>query len=180
MQKRGFYLILALAVAACGADDGDTDDAADMDRIGQEAAGVIDPAAPEGSGTLRLGADTHAFLVRACDVSGDVDDIYQTLSGRGQTELGENFDVFVSRSEAAGVLVHTVSFQQGDVATGRGTVLEAQRMRHGDDWISTQGGPAEPLIEIDGQSITASGIFASPDGSGAPVQGELEATCRAN
>jgi hypothetical protein len=63
------------------------------------------------------------------------------------------------------------------VRRGAGTVLEAQRMRHGNTWISTRGGPAAPLVEIEGNRITASGRFASDDAPDRVVDGTIEATC---
>jgi hypothetical protein len=51
-------------------------------------------------------------------------------------------------------------------------------MRHGDSWLSTRGGPAEPLVRIDGQRIIATGLFASDDGTTPTQEGTLEATCR--
>jgi hypothetical protein len=171
---------LALLVTACGGDDV-PDPAAGTDRpaaapAAEEAAAA--PSADRGEGTLRLGETTYRFAVRACDFGGETDDMYQTLSGRGTTPEGEPFDVFVSRNDAGGMLVHTVSFQTGDVRRGAGTVLEAQRMRHGTGWMSTRGGPAEPLIRIDGNRLTASGRFTSDDDPDLAADGTIEATCR--
>jgi hypothetical protein len=159
--------------AGCGSPD------TDVPRV--EAAHEEPAAATAGGeeGTIRIGGTTYAFDVLACDVSGETDDdMYQTLSGRGTTPEGERFQVTVSRNDVAGMLVHTVSFAAGDVLRGEGTVREAQRMRHGQQWSSTFDGPAEPLIRIDSNRVTASGLFGSPDGSEAASEpGSLEARC---
>jgi hypothetical protein len=165
-------------LAGCGAPE-DVDSA--PPHFGQPAPTTVEdePAgarAADGEGTLQLGDDTYEFSVRACDFSGETDDVYQTVSGRGTTADGEPFDVFISRNEVSGILMHTVSFQTGDVRSGDGTVLEAQRMRSGDRWTSIHGDAAEPLIRIDGDRLTASGTFAS-DATGDSMQGRIEATC---
>jgi hypothetical protein len=153
---------------------------------GAAAIGITVPAngadsspAGRGSGTLRLGDTTYEFAVRACEFSGETDDRYQTLSGRGTTPEGEQFDVIASRNEVNDMPMHTVSFQTGDVRRGGGTVLEAKRMRHAGRWGATPGEPNEPLIRVTGNRIRAEGRFAPPDPSmaGAPVDGVLEATC---
>lgn len=127
-------------------------------------------------GTLMLGDTTYEFTVRACDFSGETDDMYQTVAGRGTTPAGEPFDVYVSRNEVGGMLMHTVSFQTGDVRSGEGTVFEAQRMRSGGTWASIYGSVTEPLIQIEGNRLTASGTFAN-DATGETMQGRIEATC---
>lgn len=161
-------------LAACGSPDAPATpdhDAAPLAETTTEA-----PAGDRGQGTLQLGDTTYEFAVRACDVSGEADDMYQTISGRGTLDDGETFDVFVSRNEVQDMLSHTVSFQHGDVRTGQGTVFEANRVHSGGNWIDVHGGTAEPLVKIDGNRVTASGVFAN-DATGEQMEGRLEATC---
>jgi hypothetical protein len=174
----GLPLSLLLVLAACGGDDSAASQTPADSRAADGAVAPRAANASAGEGTLRLGDAVHQFAVRACDVSGETDDMYQTLSGRGTTADGEQFDVFASRQEAGDMLVHTVSFQSGAAHRGEGIILEAQRMRHGDAWMSVRGGAAEPLIRIDGDRVTASGLFGDPEMSGEAVPGELYATCR--
>jgi hypothetical protein len=179
--SQSLVVAVTLLFAACGTDDANR--AATTGTGGAEPATAEAPApgattASRGSGTLRLGQTTYPFEVRICDLSGETDDMYQTMSGRGTTPEGESFDIHASRNDAGGMLVHTVSFQRGDVLRGAGTVYEAQRMRHGDAWMDMEGRPAEPLIRIDGNQITATGTFAPTDpGAGSAQDGEVQATC---
>lgn len=158
--------LCALLFAACdsGSDDGPSG-----------------PSASRGEGTIVLGGTTHAFNVIACDFSGEVDDLYQTVSGKGTTSDGEDFDVFVSRNEveSAGqvIRVHTVSFQTGDVRSGGGTVIEAQRMFMNGSWTSLFDEPNEPLVKISGNTLTASGVFYVNDDLENTMSGSVTATC---
>lgn len=130
-----------------------------------------------GEGFIVLDGARHDFDVIACDISGEVDEDYQTISGRGETSDGERFDVFVSRNDAGGILMHSVSFQTGNVAQGEGTVIEAQRMHMNGNWSDLHGGPNEPLIQISGSTVTAQGAFTVNEDLDNPIEGSLEATC---
>jgi hypothetical protein len=181
-------LIVALLAASCGGEQSETGDARAASL--NEASRTAEATPPQGdarrtadnrgSGTLRLGDTTYEFSVRACDFGEGPDDVYQTLTGRGTLPTGEPFDVFASRNEVNDVLIHTVSFQTGDVRRGQGPVLETQRMRSGGRWGIMPGEPNEPLIRITGSRLLAEGRFTPPDPSmpGEPVAGVLEAECR--
>lgn len=175
MPQSLVLLALALALVACR----DADAPAPEPATGPPGETVVpeEPAARSGSGTLTLDGTTYPFDVLACDLSGETDDDYQTISGRGTTPEGERFDVFVSRDDSGGFLIHTVSFQTGEVIRGEGTVLEAQRMRMNGSWSSMRGGEAQPLVVIDGNRVTAEGRFSSDEALEATVTGRLEATC---
>jgi hypothetical protein len=176
MSTRYFTLITAFAlfVAACGP----TDDRDDFDADAPVAAAPGDQTL-QGEGRLTLDTDTYDFAVEVCDFSGETDDdMIQTLVGTGQDADGEPFRVYASRNVVNDILVHTISFQQGDVRRGEGRVIEAQRMRMGETWNSVRGGVAAPLIEIDGDRLTATGRFSPDDDLDDTVDGRLEATCR--
>jgi hypothetical protein len=168
-------LCLALALAACTDADAPPRDASQP--VAQEAATPAPDAPSAGEGTLTLDGAAYPFTVVVCDLSGDADDAYQTLVGRGTTPEGEPFEVFVSRNDIGDILSHSVSFQTGDVRRGAGTVLEAQRMRMGGTWSSLRGGSSEPLVVITGNRVTAEGRFSSDDDLEATVPGRLEARC---
>ncbi len=189
MQRMAAPMLVAAIVATtAGCADGRSE-ARDLDDVrapdardatGTAADGGGAAAGQRGSGTLRLGDATYEFAVRACDVGGETDDTHQTITGRGTLPDGATFDVFVSRNEVGGLLVHTVSFQTGNVMRGEGRVLEAQRMRQGARWGVSPDEPDEPLVRISGDRVRAEGRFAPPDPTmpGTPVHGVLEATCR--
>jgi len=143
-----------------------------------EPAAATNPAG-QTDGTIQIGDSEYSFAIRVCDVSGESDGDYQTLVGRGTTDDGEQFDVFVSRNEVRGMLQHSISFQQGDPRTGEGTFLEASRVHMNDTWHGAPGEPDEPLIHIDGDRIIAEGAFVPLDDALAadPVDGRLDATC---
>jgi hypothetical protein len=167
-------LLLTLIFVGCG---GGEDSAAESDTLATEPA-PVDQTAQRGQGTLTLGDRQYAFNIRICDFSGEVDDdMVQTLVGRGEDAGGEPFEVYVSRLDINGMLTHSISFQQGNVARGEGTVLEAQRIRTGDQWHSHRGGPGTPLIQIEGNRLQAAGIFTPADDDSDRTEGRLEATC---
>jgi hypothetical protein len=168
-------LALALALAACT--NADAPPGAAAQPVAQEAAAPASDARSSGEGTLTLDGTSYPFTVIVCDLSGDADDEYQTLVGRGTTPEGEAFSVFVSRNDIGGILSHSVSYQKGDVRSGASTVIEAQRLRMGGAWSSMRGGAAEPLIVIHGNRVTAEGRFSSDDDLEATVPGRLEARC---
>jgi hypothetical protein len=175
LRTASLALCTALLIIGCGNTD-TVDDIEPHDAAVGESAPAVD--AGHGEGTLTLGGDTYSFAVRVCDFSGETDDdMIQTLVGRGETADGEQFDIFVSRNDVNDMLVHSVSFQSGDVRSAEGTVIEAQRMRMGGNWTSGRGGPAQPLIEIEGNRLTASGIFSPADDDSERIEGHLEATC---
>lgn len=149
-----------LLFVACDSDDSDPD-----------------PTGNAGEGTIILDDVTYEFDVIACDFSGETDDTHQTVSAGGTTPDGEDFDLFVSRNEVGGFLVHTVSFQTGDVGSGGGTVIQAQRMFSNGTWTSLHDEPDEPLIVIEGNTLTASGVFTVNDNLDDTVSGSVTATC---
>lgn len=156
------FAFVALPLAACDSDGSDSGP---------------DPSGNRGEGTLVLDGVTYDFDVIACDFSGEADDTHQTVTGRGTTPEGEDFNLFVSRNDIGGLLAHTISFQMGDVASGGGTVIEAQRMRMNGTWNSLHDEPNEPLIQISGNTLTASGVFSVNDDLDDTMHGELTATC---
>lgn len=167
-------LMMTFLISGC---NGDPADDTGLNQTTTETPPTA-TAAERGDGTLTLGDDVYSFSVRVCDFSGETDDdMIQTLVGRGDMPDGQPFDLYVSRNEVNNILTHTISFQSGDVRTGEGTVIEAQRMRMGDNWTSVRGGPAMPLIEIDGNRLTASGVFTAADDLDDRTEGRLEATC---
>lgn len=128
-----------------------------------------------GNATLLLDGKEYSLAVEVCDFSGETDDRYQTLVARADTDRGA-LRVFASRNTVAGMLTHSVSLQFGDFRAG-GEVLEANRTRAGQQWISVAGGVAEPLIRIDGNELQAEGHFVDTEMTGDPVAGRLTARC---
>lgn len=59
-----------------------------MSHIACDSSGNDDSNAL-GSGTIVLGSNSYYFDVVACDLSGDYDDIYHTITGQGSLEDGE-------------------------------------------------------------------------------------------
>ncbi|WP_018864181.1 hypothetical protein [Thioalkalivibrio sp. ARh3] len=130
-----------------------------------------------GTAQLELDGQSYDLDVEACDFSGESDQAdLQTLVGDAETDEGP-MRVFVSRNKVSGMLMHTVSVQIGDVMSPEGEVLEASRSRSGDEWFSAADGPSEPLIQIDGAELTATGLFADTGMTRDPVEGRLAATC---
>lgn len=174
----GFIAVIAL-LAACGQPDAPE---ADIASGGSEASlartAETASAGDKGSGTLQLGDVTYSFSVGACDVSGEFDGDYQTIVGTGRTPDGHPFMVFVERSGNANMTSHTISFQSGSVGTGGATVIEANRLRMNGSWMSLTGDPSEPLINVNGNRVSASGTFVDED-TEASQPGRLEATCTA-
>lgn len=140
--------------------------------------GGPDPTGNAGEGTLVLDGVTYGFDVIACDFSGEYDSTHQTVSGRG-AHGGEDFSLFVSRNEVSSggqpILVHTVSFYYDADPTG--TNVEAQRMRMNGTWTSLHDEPDAPLIVIQGNTLTASGVFAPTDDTDHTMSGSVTATC---
>ncbi|CAN5819785.1 hypothetical protein BH23ACT11_BH23ACT11_04400 [soil metagenome] len=168
-------IALSFLISGCGPSD-----APDANRTEGDPTTQTTDAAPDGqrgNGTLQLGDTTYEFNVRVCDTSGDSDDDYQTLVGRGSTPEGDTFDVFVSRNIVSGMVSHSVSFQSGDVRSPEGTVIEANRINMGGAWTSMHQEADEPLVQVAGGRITASGMFTN-ENTEESVQGRLEATCR--
>ena len=124
---------------------------------------------------LVLDGEEYALEMEVCDFSGDADDRYQTLVARADTDRGP-LRVFASRNEVAGMLTHSISAQFGDFRAG-GEVLEANRTRMGEQWISVAGGAREPLIRIDGGELHAEGRFVDTGMTTEPVDGRLTASC---
>jgi hypothetical protein len=167
---------------SASADPTDTD--AEHDRTVIAEAPVAVPAQPavpggRGSGSLRLGGEVFEFAVRACNFSIEVDDLSQTMSGRGILPTGERFDVIASRNAQSDIMVHRVSIYTGNPMFGEGRALEALRMRVGAKWGDEGPTPDEPLIQIAGYRLRAAGCFAPPDPSmpDPPADGILEAEC---
>lgn len=144
------------------------------------AAGValagVGSAQASNSAELELDGETYTLTVQVCDFSGETDGDLQTLVGDAETDDGL-MRVFASRNEVGDMLIHTVSVQIGDVMASEGEVLEANRSRSGDQWLSAADGPSEPLIHIDGVDLTAEGLFADTGMTREPVEGRLTATC---
>lgn len=133
-----------------------------------------------GKATLTLGEERHELQIRVCDFSGDADtDQKQTLVAR---DKDRTMQVFVSRTEVAGMLSHSVGVHLGNVFDG-GRVFETTRLRRGERWINPGGGPNEQLIRIDGDKLSAEGVFTpqrgpdQKDPEEEPMTGSLQATC---
>lgn len=178
-------LLLPGALLLSGCDDaGGSDDASDRPIVTSEAGTGDREDGGNGEANFRLGDDTYDLSIRICDFSSETDDdMIQTLVARGEMD-GEEMQIFASRNEVdsgtSSALVHTVSVQVGDIRSGDGRVIEAQRMRMEPvGWTSVRGGPAEPLIRIEGDRLVAEGLFGPDDSMEAAdqVEGRLEATC---
>ncbi len=156
----GFALVTLFALTACG-------DSTSSDG---------DPSA-RGLGSITLDGTRYDFTVEICDLTGETDDEYQTVYGEGEMPDGEAFQVFASRNQVNEMLMHSVSFQTGNVSQGEGTVIEAHRFRLEGTWNDIHGGPDEPLLQISGSMVTAAGTFHVADELDNTMQGSFEATC---
>lgn len=89
--------------------------------------------------------------------------------------------VFVSRTfvetSSMSVLSHSVSFQYGDQWGGTGTVIEAYRMYSNGTWTNLHGDPDEPLIHIQGNTVTGAGTFSHENDLDDTMPGSFTATC---
>jgi hypothetical protein len=141
------------------------------------AAGDPLPEPDPGTGLLRLGEEVLTFEVVSCSTYGEADAGAPTLAGRGTTGEGEPFTVHASRNDVGPVVVHSVSYRSGNVLLGLGTILEAQRIRDGDTWQSPRGGPNEPLVRVDGNDVSVTGVFSEPEMRSEPIRGALRARC---
>lgn len=155
------FPIAFLAAALLGCDSSDTPD-------GPHALG---------SGTITLGANTYEFEVIACDLTGESDQDYHTISAVGELPSGEGFDVRVSRNLLEDMLLHSITFYHGDIESGGGTVIETQRLFANGSWSNLYGDPNEPLIHIQGNTVAATATFAYSDDIDDTLPGSLEATC---
>lgn len=175
--------ILTLVVtAACGSDAPSNAPGLNQEAAGaEEARAVADDADPDG--TLVVGDRTLTFEVRACDTGEEQDPDLPTLYGSGTTPEGERFNVHVDRSTSGTQQIHAVSFDWGDLVAGTGTSGEMLRTRfEGRAWQDLREGaasvPDEPLVQIDGRTVTAEGTFeVTTAGEASWQEGRLEATC---
>lgn len=142
------------------------------------SSGPTGKGSGKGEGSLTLAGVTYDFDVIVCDFTGEVDNLYQTVYGKGTTPAGKSFEVFVSRNQIEDFLIHNVSYQTGDVRSGAGTVIEAIRMKSNGIWTSLFDDPNEPLVKISGNTLTATGTFYVSDDIDETFQGHLVASCR--
>jgi len=161
MSHTRIALLLAMLSALAGC--GDADDPL--------------PEPDPGTGVLRIGEEVLSFEVITCGTAGEKDEGVPTLAGRGTTGAGEPFTVHATRNDVGPVHLHSVSYRAGNVLMGVGTILEAQRIRDGDAWQSPRGGPGEPLIRVDGNVVSVSGLFSEPEMRSDPIPGALRAIC---
>jgi len=164
----------------------------DEDATGESAS---EPAGSAGglparstAGTLVLGGTTYELRGIRCDLEGDFDtaDGDGTLSSSGQLDDGTRFTVTVGRSQVmAPYIRHEV--WAGALSAQDRFAWTAEREDTPQGWRGEGlDGPApdEPLVHIDGKTVTASGMFFDtrpgvPDSDRQdPVPGRLEATCR--
>lgn len=170
------------AMAACGSDA-----PSDAPGLNQESAGTEEARAVAGDsnpdGTLVVGDRTLTFEVRACDTGEEQGPDLPTLYGSGTTPDGERFSVHIDRSTSGTQEIHAVSFDWGDIIAGTGTSGEIFRTRYaGQAWQDLREGaapvPDEPLVQIDGRTVTAEGTFeVTAAGETSWAEGRLEATC---
>jgi len=127
-----------------------------------------------GSGTLTVSGtgSTYEFQVTWCDLGATQGPDGPTLSGTGTTEAG-GFTVTVDRTTFGDMTDHGVSVYMND---GSGS-LSASRVKMGSGgWMTSDGIIPDPLIQIEGQRVRATGEFE--DESGELVgEGTLEAEC---
>lgn len=175
-------ILTLVAMAACGADAPRDAPGLNQESDGtEEARAVAGDADPEG--TLVVGDRTLTFEVRACDTGQEQGPDLPTLYGSGTTPDGERFTVHVDRSTSGSQEIHAVSFDWGDIVAGTGTTGEMLRTRFGERaWQDLREGaapiPDEPLVQIDGQTVTAEGTFeVTTAGETSWLEGRLEATC---
>jgi hypothetical protein len=157
----------------CGDADPATDAAATA-AVAAPDAQVSEQESPRGSGTLTLGGTTYRFEVFKYDLGDSPTFDEPTLYGRGRTDAGDNFEVLLERGDAAGFTTHGIDvmiYAAGGMRTfSAGSVLSAA------GWLQSDGDISlGQLIRIDGNRITADGLFV--DGDEEPVgRGRLEAT----
>ena len=130
-----------------------------------------------GEGFIELDGVRNDFTIEICDLSGEVDDEYQTIYGMGNMPDGDRFYIYVSRNMVNDLLIHSVSFQTGNVAQGEGTVIQSSRMHMNGQWSDLFDGPDEPLIQISGNTVTATGTFYVNENLDETIPGRFEATC---
>lgn len=125
-----------------------------------------------GSGTLTISGATYEFRVTWCDLGATQGPDGPTLSGMGTTEAG-GFTVTVDRTTFNDMTNHEVSVFMHD----GGRSLSASRVNMGSGgWMTSDGIVSDPLIQIEGQRVRATGEFE--DESGELVgEGTLEAEC---
>ena len=172
---------VVLMLSACGGDA--TADSGNGDVAAESAGRRGAPA-----GTLVLGDTTYELRVTQCDLDGDFDTAAGdgTFSGSGQLDDGTRFTVTVGREQVM------APYLRHEVWAGALSALDrfdwtAERENTAQGWRGEAlDGPApdEPLVRIDGKTVTAEGGFidtrpgAIPDSEGRdPVQGRLEVTC---
>lgn len=175
-------ILTLVAVAACGGDATSDAPGLNEDPPGAEEAEAV-AEEPDPDGTLVVGDRTLTFEVRACDLGAEQGPDLPTLFGSGTTPDGERFNVHVDRSTSGTQEIHAVNFDWGDIVAGTGTSGEMMRNRFGGrPWQDLRDGaepvPDEPLVQIDGRTVTAEGTFeVTAAGESSWVEGRLEATC---
>lgn len=124
-----------------------------------------------GSGTLTVSGSTYEFQVTWCDLGATQGPDGPTLSGMGTTEAG-GFTVTVDRTTLNDMTNHEVSVFMHD---GGGS-LSSSRVKMGSGWMTNSGIVPDPLIQIEGQRVRATGEFEDESGESGG-EGTLEAEC---
>jgi hypothetical protein len=185
MVRRGWSLApcLLLAAALLGACSDDGEEGAEdgppttAERVDATLPPAHDVAA--GEGVLVLDGRASALDVRACALTPTVDPTTQVSTDLAiDADDGLGVAVSLTRSTAPGD-VPTVSDRVTVVADG--VVTEANRAEVGGRFIDLLAeGALTPLITIDGEVVSAEGVFGPPGarpGDASAVEGSLLLRC---
>lgn len=135
-------------------------------------------AAQQNKGTFVLDGKTYPFSVLSCDLVHDLESrSTYTLYGRGRSPAGENFEVFVTRTNVDGIVSHGATVRVTGTRGAR-MISRAARSHVSDAWVDGVGDPADgPLVRVEGNRIRVKGKFRDEHNEVLGI-GMLEATCR--
>ena len=133
----------------------------------------------QASGALVVGDKTFAFDGGECSRSA-IPGVWDMIIIKGKTRTAEGVELDLlirSVDRGGGSISHEISLSKAGEMTAESQLYDTHSTHDDSGWRNLRDEDTGPLIIIDGNNVSASGVFADRKNNGYAGQGTLTVTC---